>query len=88
MCCLRCAQLDLVMWLLGQDLTRELFSNPHSGHAAWRGDASSTAVDAEARALTLEMCNASPEHYECIFVSGATGGVSTLCMHLGFPYHI
>lgn len=61
------------MCVYGQDLNGELYSNPHSGHVAWRGDASSAAVDAEARALTLEMCNASPEDYECIFVSGATG---------------
>ena len=61
-----------------QDMSTQLYSNPHSGHLAWRGDASASEADAHARALTLAMCNASELDYECIFVSGATG---TICLH-------
>ena len=56
-----------------QDLAGSLLTNPHSGHAAWGSDASALEREAEARALTLAMCNAPAEEYECIFTSGATG---------------
>ncbi len=56
-----------------QELSTQLYSNPHSGHLAWRGDASASEAEGHARALTLAMCNASELDYECIFVSGATG---------------
>ncbi|BDA46796.1 probable molybdenum cofactor sulfurase [Coccomyxa sp. Obi] len=57
------------------DMSTQLYSNPHSGHLAWRGDASASEAEAHARALTLAMCNASELEYECIFVSGATGAM-------------
>lgn len=56
-----------------QDLSTQLYSNPHSGHIAWCGDASASDAETQARTLTLKMCNASEQEYECIFVSGATG---------------
>ena len=56
-----------------QDLEGQLYTNPHSGHAAWGSDISAMDCEAEARALTLAMCNAPAEEYECIFTSGATG---------------
>ncbi len=59
-----------------QELGTQLYSNPHSGHVAWSGDANVSDAEAHARALTLAMCNASPQEYECIFVSGATGTLS------------
>ena len=59
-----------------QDLSGSLLTNPHSGHAAWGSDASALEREAEARALTLAMCNAPAEEYECIFTSGATGRLS------------
>ena len=56
-----------------QDLERKLYTNPHSGHAAWGSDISAMDCEAEARALTLALCHATAEDYECIFTSGATG---------------
>lgn len=56
-----------------QDLEGKLYTNPHSGHAAWGSDISAMDCEAEARALTLAMCHAKAEDYECIFTSGATG---------------
>ena len=56
-----------------QDLEGQLYTNPHSGHAAWGSDISAMDCEAEARALTLAMCNTPAEDYECIFTSGATG---------------
>ena len=47
-----------------------MMGNPHSG---WGGPGGYTAVQAEARAATLALCNAAPADYECIFTSGATG---------------
>ena len=66
-----------------QDLRGNLYTNPHSGHAAWGSDISATECEAEARALTLAMCKASAEEYECIFTSGATGGLALAsdCQH-------
>ena len=56
-----------------QDLQGKLYTNPHSGHAAWGSDISAVDCEAEARALTLAMCHAPAEDYECVFTSGATG---------------
>ena len=56
-----------------QDLEGKLYTNPHSGHVAWGDDIRAMECEAEARALTLAMCNAPAEDYECIFTSGATG---------------
>lgn len=67
---------DEPMPSLVQELSTQLYSNPHSGHVAWSGDASASDAEAHARAFTLAMCNASPQEYECIFVSGATGAPS------------
>jgi len=61
-----------------QDLKESLYTNPHSGHSAWGSDVSATECEAEARALTLAMCNAPAEVYECIFTSGATGAPRTV----------
>ncbi len=55
-----------------QDLETHLFGNPHSQHG-WSGNEGSAQAVAEARQLTLEMCNAPLGEYECIFTSGATG---------------
>ena len=55
-----------------QDLTSHLFGNPHSQHG-WSGNEGSAQAVAEARQLTLQMCNAPLGEYECIFTSGATG---------------
>ena len=55
-----------------QDLASHLFGNPHSQHG-WSGNEGSAQAVAEARQLTLQMCNAPLGEYECIFTSGATG---------------
>lgn len=55
-----------------QDLESHLFGNPHSQHG-WSGNEGSATAVAEARQLTLDMCNAPLGQYECIFTSGATG---------------
>ena len=59
-----------------QALRRHLFTNPHSQHGVESDLPSSAAAESDARALTLAMCNASAEDYECIFTSGATGEVN------------
>ena len=66
-----------------QDLEGQLYTNPHSGHAAWGSDISAMDCEAEARAITLAMCNAPAEEYECIFTSGATGArpLQGICCH-------
>ena len=75
---MRCHRKDV---LALQDLDGSLLTNPHSGHAAWGSDASALEREAEARALTLAMCNAPAEEYECIFTSGATGSLpSRACL--------
>ena len=55
-----------------QDLESHLFGNPHSQHG-WSGNIGSAAAVAEARQLTLKMCNAPLGEYECVFTAGATG---------------
>ena len=55
-----------------QDLASNLFGNPHSQHG-WSGNEGSAQAVAEARQLTLQMCNAPLGEYECVFTSGATG---------------
>lgn len=55
-----------------RELSSSLHGNPHS-EAGW-GESRSAAADA-ARLLTLQACGADTEQYECIFTSGATGGV-------------
>ena len=55
-----------------QDLESHLFGNPHSQHG-WSGNVGSAAAVAEARQLTLQMCNAPLGQYECVFTSGTTG---------------
>ena len=55
-----------------QDLESHLFGNPHSQHG-WSGNEGSATAVAEARQLTLQMCNAPVGEYECVFTSGATG---------------
>lgn len=55
-----------------QDLESHLFGNPHSQHG-WSGNEGSATAVAEARQLTLQMCNAPIGEYECVFTSGATG---------------
>ena len=62
-----------------QDLATRLYTNPHSGHATWDGDPGTIEMEAQARALTLAMCRARSEDYECIFTSGATGALPTSC---------
>ena len=52
-----------------------MYTNPHSQHGDMLGERSSTAADAEARRLVLDMCHAPAEEYVCIFTSGATGMV-------------
>ena len=55
-----------------QDLESHLFGNPHSQHG-WSGNEGAATAVAEARQLTLQMCNAPVGEYECVFTSGATG---------------
>lgn len=62
---------------VAQDLESHLFGNPHSQHG-WSGNVGSAAAVAEARQLTLEMCNAPLGEYECVFTAGATGQHSFL----------
>ncbi|KAL3136431.1 hypothetical protein ABBQ38_005687 [Trebouxia sp. C0009 RCD-2024] len=57
-----------------QDLGSHLFGNPHSQHG-WSGNVGSAAAVAEARHLTLQMCNAPLGEYECVFTAGATGAL-------------
>jgi hypothetical protein len=57
-----------------QDLASHLFGNPHSQHG-WSGNEGSAQAVAEARQLTLQMCNAPLGEYECVFTSGATGAL-------------
>lgn len=57
-----------------QDLASHLFGNPHSQHG-WSGSEGSAQAVAEARQLTLQMCNAPLGEYECVFTSGATGAL-------------
>ncbi len=57
-----------------QDLASHLFGNPHSQHG-WSGNEGSAQAVAEARHLTLQMCNAPLGEYECVFTSGATGAL-------------
>lgn len=64
-----------------QDLESHLFGNPHSQHG-WSGNVGSAAAVAEARQLTLKMCNAPLGEYECVFTAGATG------KHSSFPAHV
>ena len=60
--------------LFVQDLASHLFGNPHSQHG-WSGNEGSAQAVAEARQLTLQMCNAPLGEYECVFTSGATGAL-------------
>lgn len=62
-----------------QDLESHLFGNPHSQHG-WSGNEGSATAVAEARRLTLQMCNAPVGDYECIFTSGATGDTTYLAL--------
>ena len=55
-----------------QDMQSHVYGNPHSLQS-WAPMEGSAQAVAEARRLTLEMCNASAADYECIFTSGATG---------------
>ncbi|KAK9807865.1 hypothetical protein WJX72_011591 [[Myrmecia] bisecta] len=57
-----------------QDYMVNMYSNPHSQHAGF-GERGSADAEADARAMTLAMCNASPAEYECIFTSGATAAL-------------
>jgi len=57
-----------------QDLASHLFGNPHSQHG-WSGNEGSAQAVAEARQLTLQMCNAPLGEYECVFTPGATGAL-------------
>ena len=67
---------------LVQDLESHLFGNPHSQHG-WSGNDGSGSAVAEARQLTLDMCNAPLGQYECVFTSGATGQYNC-----GFSLHV
>lgn len=60
-----------------EELQSSLHSNPHS-EAGW-GESRSGAADA-ARLATLQLCNADPELYHCIFTAGATGKLTTRCV--------
>lgn len=57
-----------------QDFGSHLFGNPHSQHG-WSGNVGSATAVAEARQLTLQMCNAPLGKYECVFTAGATGAL-------------
>ena len=59
-----------------QDMETHLFGNPHSQHG-WSGNEGSAQAVAEARQLTLQMCNAPLGEYECVFTSGATGALDS-----------
>ncbi|KAL0025505.1 hypothetical protein WJX77_007273 [Trebouxia sp. C0004] len=66
-----------------QDLASHLFGNPHSQHG-WSGNEGSAQAVAEARQLTLQMCNAPLGEYECVFTSGATGALKLVAE--AFPW--
>eukprot|EP00887_Chlorella_sp_A99_P004517 scaffold34.g4517.t1 len=55
-------------------LSTRLYGNPHS-EAGWGEADAAAAAAAEARRLTLAMCNARPDEYECIFTAGATAAL-------------
>ena len=66
-----------------QDLKSHVYGNPHSLHGQMLGEVGSTSAEADARRLTLDMCNAPPGEYVCIFTSGATGeSAHAICMGL------
>lgn len=62
-------------------LAAQLYSNPHSDHAASRAAGSALA---ELRAATLALCNASPADYDVIFTSGATAALQLVAS--AFPW--
>ncbi|RDY06158.1 Molybdenum cofactor sulfurase, partial [Mucuna pruriens] len=63
---------DLQMESVFNDLTTNLYGNPHS-----QSDSSSATLEivTNARQQVLEYCNASPKEYKCIFTSGATAAL-------------
>ncbi|KAH1040792.1 hypothetical protein AAZX31_09G002100 [Glycine max] len=63
---------DLQMESVFNDLTTNLYANPHS-----QSDSSSATLDIvkNARQQVLDYCNASPKEYKCIFTSGATAAL-------------
>ncbi|CAA7394187.1 unnamed protein product [Spirodela intermedia] len=60
------------MEAVAKDLTSNVYGNPHS-----QSDSSMATSDviSAARQQVLELCNASPREYTCIFTSGATAGL-------------
>eukprot|EP00897_Mesotaenium_endlicherianum_P001042 jgi/Mesen1/10939/ME000095S10267 len=54
------------------DLSSTLYANPHSQSES---SVHTTHVIEEARAEVLRLCNASPEHYSCVFMAGATAAL-------------
>lgn len=62
-----------LLGLLPQDLLSTLHGNPHSSYG-WAQHASEAAAE-RVRQLTLALCQADPQHYECVLTSGATGAV-------------
>ena len=72
-----------------QDLQSHVYGNPHSLHGELLAERGSSMAEAEARRLTLGMCNAPPGEYVCIFTSGATGMLacrSCLCVHFAIAH--
>ena len=57
-----------------QQLAQELYGNPHS-EAGWGEADAAAAAAAAARRLTLAVCGASEEEYECILTAGATSAL-------------
>lgn len=57
-----------------QDLLGGLYGNPHSSYG-WAQHVSE-AAEARVRQLTLALCRADPQQYECVLTSGATGELS------------
>lgn len=70
---LQCMHMTCTCGCMLQDLHSHVYGNPHSLHGELLGEPGSSAAESEARRLTLDMCNAPPGEYVCIFTSGATG---------------
>ena len=63
-----CKQVFCIIYV--QDFGLEVLGNPHS---QLDGGVGIAARMEEARRLTLQLCNAGADEYECVFTSGATG---------------
>ena len=62
-----------------QVLSTSTLGNPHSLHG---GTQQGEDAESIGRRLTLDMCNADPKEYDCVFTSGATGKILDYLSHL------